>query len=69
MNDGGKGHIHQQFKTGYKSKVVKLSERHDEWRSGVSSLFNLEKSPVASLCYYGEWWDRIYGNRCQGLRK
>jgi hypothetical protein len=42
---------------------VKLIERYDEWWSGFSSLFNLEKSPVPSLCYFGEWWGRIYGNR------
>jgi len=45
----GKGTYVRQCKTGYKSKVVKLIERYDEWRSGFSSLFNLKKSSVPSL--------------------
>jgi hypothetical protein len=49
-------HTRQQCKTGYKSKVVKLIERYGKWRSGFSSLFNVEKSPVPSLGYFGEWW-------------
>jgi len=32
-NNGGKRHIYQQCKTRYKSKVVKLIERYDEWRN------------------------------------
>jgi hypothetical protein len=32
-NIGGKRHVHQQRKTKYKSKVVKLIERYDEWQS------------------------------------
>jgi hypothetical protein len=33
LNSGGKGNIHQQCTTRYKSKAVKLIERYDEWRS------------------------------------
>jgi hypothetical protein len=41
-----KGTYVNSLKTRYKSKVVKLIECYDEWRSGFPSLFNLEKSPV-----------------------
>jgi hypothetical protein len=34
---------------------VTLIECYDEWLSGFSSLFNPKKSPVPSLCYFGEW--------------
>ena len=51
LNNGGKRHIRQQCKARYKSKVVKLIERYEGWWSRFSSLFNLEKSLVSSLCY------------------
>jgi len=43
-------------KTRYKLKVVILIEGYGEWRRGFSSLFNLEKSPVPSLCYFCNLW-------------
>ena len=41
--------MHQQCKKRYKSKVMKLNERYDEWQNRFSWLFNPEKSPVPSL--------------------
>jgi hypothetical protein len=43
-----------RWKTRYKSKAVKGIERYDKWQSRFPSLFNLEKIPVPSFCYFCE---------------